>query len=262
MLPTLISWGPLVVRTLNIFAIIAFFVSGFIFWKKGREEHYEEDELFDGFILALLVALIFARLGFILTHFASFSINILAWLDLVGHPGLNGIFGGVSGTIFIYRFAQKKKWDAFEILDFWVTSLAICLAIVSVGLFFDGSGYGYATNLPWGFIFPGVFEKHHPVQLYSAFLYLGLFIYLIKLEYKYRTFVWYKAKRKSAQTGFLFGFFLIAMGLFELILSFVTPSQLKFYNFDLDGLWAVGISLLGLFILLLRAGRIPFWGQK
>ena len=262
MLPTLISWGPLVVKTINLFAILAFLVSGFIFWKKGREEHYEEDELFDGFILALIVALLFSRIGFIITHFANFSFNPLNWLDLMGHPGLSGLFGGIGGTIFIYRFAQQKKWDAFEILDFWVTSLAISLSIISVGLFFDGSGYGYATNLPWGFIFPGVFEKHHPVQLYAAFLYFLLFIYLIKLEYKYRTFVWYKAKRKSAQTGFLFGFFLMGMGIFELLLSLVTPSQLKFYVVDLDILIAILVSLIGLFVLLIRAGRIPFWGQK
>jgi prolipoprotein diacylglyceryltransferase len=105
-------------------------------------------------------------------------------------------------------------------------------------------------------VFPDVFEKHHPVQLYATMLYAGLFAYLAWLEFHYRTFEWYKSRRKSAQTGFLLSVFLIAHGLISGGLNLVMPPQVSIQGLRLDYLLAVVSVLLGVVILLVRSGRL------
>lgn len=262
MLPILFSFGPISIRSFYVFSLLAFFLAGFVFWRKGKEEYYDENVLFDGFILTMIFTLLSSRLGYILMHLPDLGSSVVSWFDLMSHPGLNGLFGGIGGTLFLYRYAIKQKWDAFEVLDFWATCLSICLGVIWLGLFFDGTGFGFATSLPWGVIFPEVFEKHHPVQIYASFFYFVLYFYLLKLEYQYRTFSWYINKRKNAQTGFIFSIFLISLGLIELALAFLTPSELIIQGINLD--WAIAMltSLFGVLILLSRAGYLPSLKKK
>lgn len=255
MLPVLFTIGSISIRTLNVFSVLAFLAAGFILWKKGREEHYEENTLFDGFLLSFLIGGLVARFGFIVLNFHQFGFDILKWFDMVSANGLNGLFGFAGGTYYMYKYAVRQKWDAFEVLDFWVTALSLAFVLLSLGSFFDGSGFGNATTLPWGVVFPGVFEKYHPVQLYSAVIYFGLFQYLSRIEYRYRTFLWYKSKRKSAQTGFLFCNFLLVYGLARVVLSFLMPAQFVFFNISFDWLIGLIISIFGLVLLYDRSGR-------
>lgn len=142
-----------------MFFVLAFFLSAFIFWRKGREEHYSETQLFDGFLLAALFGFIVARVGYVTLNFPQFGWNIIKWLDVFAFPGGHLVLGLLGSTLYIARFAQTKKWDVFEILDFWVLATAISSALRYLGYFFDGTVFGNTTSLPWGMIFPGVFEN-------------------------------------------------------------------------------------------------------
>src|SRR5579859_813677 len=82
MFPLLLAIGPVTIYTMSVFNVIAFFAVGYVYWQKGREEHYQEDELFDGFLLAFLWGLLWGRIGFIVLHFAHFGFQPLRWLDM------------------------------------------------------------------------------------------------------------------------------------------------------------------------------------
>ncbi len=262
MLPILWSAGPFHLRTINLFLVLAFFVSGFFFWRKSREEHYEEDETFDGFLVSMVASLVIARIGFVVTNFGAFGWDVLKWLDLYSHPGFSGFFGIIGSLVVFYRFAQKRRWDGFEILDFWVTALSAGLSIFWLGSFFDGSGFGKTTNLPWGMVFPGVFDKHHPNQLYLFVVYLLLAWYLSYLEYHYRTFEWYKAKRKSAQTGFLVSVFLIIQGIIELVFTWLSPAAPVFFQVQLGVIYGIVLLVGGGWLMLDRSGRTISLAKK
>ncbi len=255
MFPILFSVGPVVFKTLNLFYLVSFLAAGFVFWRKGREEHYEEDILFDGLMYALIVGGIISRIGFIIFNFSRFGFNVISWFDIFSMPGFDSLFGLIGGTLILIRHAKKQKWDVFEILDFWVLAISISTAIMWFGSFFDGTRFGNATQMPWGMVFPGVTDKHHPVQLYAGVLYAGVFWILSKLEYKYRTFEWYKSKRKSAQTGFLFCLFLILCGFSNLVLSLIMPAQFVFSGIVFDQVIALMIMVLGGGLLYVRSGR-------
>ena len=58
MWPTLISIGTFRLQSLTVLAVVALFFTAFVFWRKGKEEHYETVELFDTFLISGLFGVI------------------------------------------------------------------------------------------------------------------------------------------------------------------------------------------------------------
>lgn len=255
MWPILFSAGPIIIRTLNLIMVFAFLSAAFLFWRKSREEHYDEKVLFDGFLATSIVGLVAARVGFVITHVYEFGRSFWLWFDIISRPGMDLFFGVLVATIYLYRFAKNKRLDAYEILDFWSLSLSFGLAMFWLGLFFNGTAFGYPTHWPWGMVFPTVFEKHHPTQLYLFILTMLLFLFLGKMEYKYRTFNWYRAKRKSAQSGFLISIFTLGSGIILAIVSTIKPATYIIGNWQLDLFIWLGLALCGGVMLFIRSGR-------
>ncbi len=263
MLPVIQILGLLRIYSFGLFLALAFLFGLFVFWKKGREEHFDEALLLDAAITACFWGFIGARIGFILVNFQVFGLNILDWFSLFAYPGFVGIFGLMSAIISLVIFSKKQKWDTYEVLDFGTLGLSIGLVFVFIGMFLNGSGFGNTTTLPIGMSFPGVFDRRHPVQLYDALLYLIVFISLMKLELEYRAFLWYRAKKRSAQSGFLLACFLMAYGGISGVLSFVKPFQFVIFGIPLDPFIGLLIIVVGISILYRRSGReFPIFRTK
>jgi phosphatidylglycerol:prolipoprotein diacylglycerol transferase len=255
MLPVLFALGPFKFYTFSLFLIIAFFASAYIFWRKGREEHYPEDELFDAFLKATFLGVIWSRVGFIVFYFNQFGLHPLSWINIFDFPGFVPLFGVLAAAWSLYRSAQKQKWDGYEILDFGSLSLTLTMAVLWLGNFFSGAEFGTPTQLPWGFQFPSVFDRRHPLQLYGFGLYMLLFFFMFWAESRYRTFSWYRAKKDSAQSGFLFCMFCIFTGLIGSFLWMFSPTQAFFYGVPIDIVLRVALVLYGLILLFQRSGR-------
>jgi prolipoprotein diacylglyceryltransferase len=258
MWPTLFSIGFFHVSPSWVVSVIGLLVAGFVFWGRGKEEHYSELQLFDGLLLSFVAGAIGARIGFILLHFSQFGWNLFSWLNIVEHPGKLDVVFLIVSTLYMYRFALRKKWDAFEVLDFWSLALTAWLFFTSIASFFAGTGRGKFTDLFVGMVFPGSIEKTHPVQLYFALFYVLLYFYLTWAESRYRIFEWYRMGKKSAQTGFLISTFIIFLSLFSaLMLLFRLP------EFVIGG-WALDIWLyifgvfFGFRLLLKRSDKTLF----
>lgn len=255
MYPTLISLGPVAISTNSVFMLLSFLTMAFVYWRRTKEEHYSQDQAFDAFLLSAVVGLIAGRVSFMLLNFAELGRNIWHWFDVVNYPGSLEFFGLLGASLYLYRFAGKQKWDQFEVLDFWFLAMSAGMVLKQLGNFFAGTGFGNQTNLPWGVVFPGVFNPHHPAQLYSALFFLGLYIYLSWAENHYRTFIWYRAGKKTAQTGFLTCVFLVTTGIFNLLMILIRPIQLEIFNFGLDYLIYGGMLIGGGVLLYLKSGR-------
>jgi phosphatidylglycerol---prolipoprotein diacylglyceryl transferase len=258
----LFSYGPLTIHTMSIFYTIAFLAAGYIFWKKGKEEHYQEDEFFDAFLLSIFVGVFWSRVGYIVFHFQQFGLNFLKWLDIFSAPGMVPTMGFIGAAVYLYRHSRKNKWKAYEVLDFAAGAIAIALTVLCIGSFAAGIGFGNATSLPWGMNFPGVFDTRHPTQLYSTVVYGVLFTYLLWAEYRYRTFTWYRDTKHSAQPGFLFCVFCMVYGLYGVLVSFVSPPQLQIGSFAIDGVVRGALFVYGAVLLYTRTGRSLPWSRR
>lgn len=258
MLPILFEFPFFRLKSLTLLAFLALFFSAFIFWRKGREEHYDTFEIFDAFLLSGVFGFLMGRLFFVAFHFASFSQNIFSIFNIVEKSGNEPLIALTAATWFLYRHAVRNKWDAFEILDFYVTSVSLGMIFVYAGFFLDGSYGGTFTSMPWGVISIGTFEKTHPAQLYSLFYYLFVHVYLSKMEYTYRTFEWYRSGKKTAQSGFLFSMFLILTSFFHLLTGPTRLPGMFFNGIVLDYFIYLAVFIFGLTLLYKRSGRSFF----
>lgn len=244
-----IAFGP--------FAVVAFLCALFLFWKKGREEHIDEFSVTDIALLAAFWGWVGARAGFVITHLDVFGWDILRWISLAEYPGYLGMAGLVTAVLAIISEARKAKEEVWKVLDIASVATALALAIMSLGMFVHGAGFGNATTLPVGVSFPGVFDKRHPVQLYAMVGYALLFAGLWFVEKRYRLFSWYKGNRRIAQPGLVATFFLMGYALLELGLSFLRESMLPFGKLPVEtGIYGVYL-LFSLGLFLERWGKLP-----
>lgn len=253
MLPILFAIGSFSLKTIIVFIGVSLLTAAFVFWRKGREEHYNEFELMDCFLKALVVSIVVGRISYIFHNFPTLGMSPATWFDFFSHPGIHGLSAIVASMISIYKSAIANKWDAFELLDFWAIALAYGLSVIYFGLFLDGTYYGNRTNLPFGVLFPGLVDKHHPLQLYLASFFTAISVFLSRIEYRYRTFEWYRAGKKAAQTGFLISVFIILLSLTMIMTNFLKPRNAFLPYLDLAE-YAVFL-IVGIVMLLKRSGR-------
>lgn len=237
---------------LNFFSVFALLATAFLFWRKGREEHFEVDQLFDGFILSTVAGLLAARLTYVALHFSSYGWSVAKWLNFFGERGLFLPVGLAVAGFYLFSYAKKRAWDAHGLLDLWLPAVAVGLGILLLGVgltTLGGVGEGSGATL--------VFTNW---QLPYAFILAGLSFalarYLMWLELRYRSFLWYRSAQNLALSGFVWAFGLLLLAILFLVSSFLfveTGSSLvkwteRFFYFA--GIW------LGGGILLWRAGKL------
>lgn len=257
---TILSIGLISRYSFGFLSVLAFLLGSFAFWKKGCEEHYDEHELVDLFLVTVFSGLLGARLVYILIHFGEFGVNILYWLSLWSKPGLHWIGFFAGGSLAFLRFTRKHKWNYFKVFDLAVIGIALAQALVNLGIFLSGSALGKVTNLPFGVLFPGSFESRHPIGLYGFFFWLAVFGLLWWLEGKYRRFVWYQKFKGDSLPGFLSFVYLISFGLIGAFVSLLSETSLIYYGINLDFVLRILLVFLGTFGLLSRSGLVAQLG--
>lgn len=237
---------------------IALFVGLFFFWRKANEEHFDLWSAFDAVFISAAVGVVVSRIGYIVFHPAEFGLSVLAWVNVLGYPGLWAPAGIVASVWLLHRWAQSQKLDSWEVWDFFAIFLSWFFAWYWVSRFMLGAAGGRPTELPWGIVFPSRLEAAHPVQLYAALGFFVLFAYLWWAEPRYRFFMWYRSKKRTAKTGFLTAVFTIMWGLLGFGLSFVQYSFFLVWDIDVNQVVSALLFFLGCGLLYVRSGRTFF----
>ena len=102
------------------------------------------------------------------------------------------VYGAIAGgTLGMYLYCRKKKWNILEMMDITVAGLAIAQGFGRIGCFLAGCCYGAETQLPIGVVFPegslapaGIHV--HPTQIYSSIFDFILGIFLLYYGKKQR----------------------------------------------------------------------------
>lgn len=228
----------------------------YFFWRKADEEHFDLWSAFDAVFLAVVGGFVGARLGYIVLHPLEFGLAPLKIVNFYSYPGLWPLSGFIVAFYAMYRFARETKLDIWEVWDFFCIMVAWYFSWHWLSRFVVGAAAGASTTLPWGIVFPNRLEPAHPVQLYAAAGFFLIFAYLFWAEPRYRFFFWYRSKKRTAKTGYLFSVSLIAYGLLKFGLSFVQPVFFLLPGgFELNQVLGILIFLSGCVLLYLRSGR-------
>jgi prolipoprotein diacylglyceryl transferase len=196
--------------------MVAFILGWYIMKKIYKNENQSEDKLDSIFIYSVLGIMIGARLGHVIFYQPElfkedfFSIflpfKFSGGFEFTGFRGLasHGAAIGMIVSMYLYNKKVLKK-SIIWILDRVVLPVASGAIFVRIGNFFNSEMIGKPVegDLPWAIVFKD-FDNipRHPGQLYEAFGYVFVFLIL--------WFLYWKTK-KSEQTGFLFGLFLVLL---------------------------------------------------
>ncbi len=256
MFPVIFSLGPVLITSYGVLAVIAFFSGAFVVWKKGREEHFEEEELFDVALLITFWALVLARIGYIALNWSSFGLDVVKWVTFIRNPGLASEGAVLGGLMAVVIYAWRKKWPVWDILDIVVLGAMLANVSLFLAAFLNGSGYGLRTSLPWAVGFPGVEGARHPTQVYGMVLSLAWFWLISKVFFQYRTYGWYKGKTSVAASGLVANLYFVGLGSLWLMMGLLQPVLILWAGMDAR-IW---LGFFGIFVGVVlgysRSGRV------
>lgn len=176
-----------------------------------KNKSYNEDDIFNMSIIAIISGVIGGKLLYIITEIKS----VLSDPSVLKDIG-NGfvIYGAIiGGALAVYLFCKKKRWKVLKMFDIAIPSIPLAQGFGRIGCFLAGCCYGKPTKLPIGveftnspFVSAGVVR--HPTQIYSAIFDFLLAIFLL----------WYD--RKERKDGRVFSAYVIIYGIGRIIVEF------------------------------------------
>ena len=212
--------------------------------------------------------------GFINIFRGIFSLNLELIFSGITQFGSGLVFlGGLIGGMLAVTIYIRKHKLSWPLVSDWVAPyLILGHAIGRLGCFLVGDCYGKPCNLPWAVTFknglppttfssfqynyPEIFnqsyfqslysplEKYiyvHPTQLYESFIYLFIYLYLIKI------------RENKSYNGIVFYEYLFLAGLSRFIIEFIRLNPK--YAFNLSGAQLISLIMIISSSLLMYINR-------
>lgn len=175
------------------------------------EARKETARIIDRFCWFLVAGTIVgARLGHILFYNWPYYRENLWRIFETWKGGLSSHGAGIGILIALFLFHRwvKKKHPSLTFLalmDMIVIPTALAGFFIRLGNFFNQELVGIPTRVPWAVVFGSPSDgsypcARHPVQLYEAFTYMGIFFFLVSL--------WWRPLFRERR-GFLCGLFFV-----------------------------------------------------
>lgn len=172
--------------------------------KEAKRQGIDEDTMIDLLLYAIPIALIGARLHYVIFNWNYYKDDLLEIFNFRG--GGLAIHGALIAAIIVaIIFTRKKKIDFWKVTDACAPSLILGQAIGRWGNYINQEAYGRPTDLPWGIVIDGV--KVHPTFLYESLCNFIIFLFLL----------WYR-RDKPKVSGEVF---LLYLALYSVIRFFV-----------------------------------------
>lgn len=189
----------------GIIIAVGFLIAVLLGMKESKKFGLEQENVIDLVLFAAPVAIICARLYYVIFNFGLYKDNLLDIFNT--RQGGLAILGGVIGALLTaYIYARVKKISPLKLFDFGMPYLVLAQAIGRWGNFVNQEAFGTNTRLPWGMTGDNIrdylsreqfnlAEKHiivnpdipvHPTFLYESLWNIGVFLILM----------WFRKRKK------------------------------------------------------------------
>ena len=163
MMPTL-HIGPLALPTAPFALLLAFVVAGEAARRAAQRLGLHGEHVQNLWYLGGFAALLGARLGFVLQHWAVFSRDLTAVFALAA-DGFAPWWGLAGGAIAGIAYAQRRNLDHPRTLDALTPAFMAVAAGFAVAGWASGSVYGAPASVPWAVTLWGA--QRHPLPVYQ-----------------------------------------------------------------------------------------------
>lgn len=211
------TFNPIQIYTYGAMLALAFLLSIALACREARKAGLTAETIMDMSIYAIILSIIGARVGYVLTSLHEYSGRAMDALKI--HQGGLSFHGGVAGgALAVIFFCRKRKIAIFKMADVVMPALALGLAIGRIGCFFNGCCYGCAvhSHIPWAVVFPSLNDNipRHPAQLYDSAMNFAMVLLLM-----------YPLKKFKRKDGDLFAFWLVLAGISRFIMEIFRSGQ-------------------------------------
>lgn len=144
----------------------------------AKRDGLKDDLVLDLLIVAIPMAIVGARLYYVIFSWDSYRGDIISALNI--REGGLAIHGGlIAATITAYIFCKVKRVEFWRLADVMAPGIILGQAIGRWGNYINQEAYGRPTDLPWAIMVDGI--GVHPTFLYESIWNLivfgGLLIY-------------------------------------------------------------------------------------
>lgn len=223
------------IRWYGLLIAIAVLIGTLLATKEAKRKGIKEEAFLDLLIFAVPVAIIFARLYYVIFTWDYYSQNPGQILNIRG--GGLAIHGVIIGGVLVgVIFSKVRKINFWSIADVAAPGLILGQAIGRWGNFANSEAHGGPTDLPWGIIVDGV--KVHPTFLYESIWNFLVFGFLL----------WYRRKFANRE-GEVFLLYIILYSLARLFIEGLRTDSLMLGQIRIAQLISIVAIVIGGVIL-------------
>ena len=242
--PVAIAFLGLKVHWYGIFFALAI-ISGLQTMKViYRKEKMPVEHLYDQLFNLLIGIILGARLANCLFYYPQYYWDNPLKIFAVWEGGLASHGGALGVLVVVFLYTKKYKVSFLWLFDRLAISMAIFAFFVRLANFINSEILGIPTELPWAVTFQRVdMLPRHPVQLYEAFTFLGIFVLLVCIY----------NRSKIIHKGSLLGLFLILTFIARFLLEFFKERQASYVNelaLSVGQLLSIPFIIVGVFLLV------------
>lgn len=210
----------------------------------GRDEHFDEIVLFDSFFLSVIIYLLAGRIGYVTWHHETVG-TLYRSLAVFAYPGINVVTGLVATLVFMFFFARANNWNFSKVADAFVVALSLALTFGSIGAILNGSNPVWQVNLiasVWAFV---------------------TFIVVSRVRKNFRFYSWYKGESSIAQEGLAALMFMLSVGVYCAVISFVDQLNWKIWIIPGELMIGLFVIIASIYMISRRTGRreSTLWGK-
>ncbi len=159
--------------------VVGMLAGTLLMYIRASKYHIKGDDVLEFFIWCIPVAIIGARLYYVIFNWDYYRMDLLEILN-IRHGGL-AIHGGLIFGIFaVILLAKRKSISVLSLLDLVMPSVALGQAAGRWGNYFNQEAHGGPTSLPWAIPVDG--QMVHPTFLYESIWCLLICIILVLID--------------------------------------------------------------------------------
>ncbi|GAX47016.1 prolipoprotein diacylglyceryl transferase [Pseudolactococcus reticulitermitis] len=245
--PIALKLGPLEIRWYALCIVAGVVLAVWLAMKEAPRKKIKPDDMLDFILIAFPIAIIGARLYYILFDFGAYRQNP-AEIFAVWHGGL-AIYGGlIAGAVTLFIFSYYKLIAPLDFLDIAVPGVLVAQAMGRWGNFFNQEAFGKAVkSLDY---LPSVIKNQMyidnsyrtPTFLYESSWNLVGFALVMSLRHRL----------KALKSGDVLAFYLVWYGLGRFVIEGMRTDSLMLGPIRVSQALSLVLIVLGIILFLIH----------